>query len=657
MEESYGSLLKKASALIDQFAASKQTLDDFIEDASKNLKDMELQHREFVIVVVSGCIEQKKALDVIINPYLCHEGKTQKHFRSQFATMCYLTIFHFDDLGPAAYKTVVRSLNSENMLTFLMFFFSNLTTWIQNELNSIYDAQYLKDHWIDPLLRRRSEIMTLLRKLSVREPKTPSKTTKPVEFSFCNRKVPSRPQPAPSPLPEKYVPVPNSMYTLPKEVQTLHVLKQRNQQKGDELLDEANMSPFKCAKPQKSEQTKRAMAKIKEELDSKLKFNSIFKSPPVPMTKNTWPVKLNIATIMRQRALYNHQVEEELARMENLVEGAYEPSAFLQWQKAMRDKDHQEKTAIRDQRRATTLMNRFDVAIDRTKATECKKKAARLKKEESSQMKLKITQRRIQEEKKIRDKVRVLSGNFKTKPQKAREEVKKFKQSVVKQISKQNQKLYLQGREEEQAEVHKKMKAIREQNTIKSVPLIRLKFVDDTELAGHDLLEEMSCAEVKERLILMKEADIIEQQKKRNCILEEKHKKKQLLWEEMDNINLRSRVMGMAATFRKEEKRKAILKVQQTREETALVLQKKFEEKKQEYQKVMNFLRNKEAVENKAGGESQGQQTLLKTQFQKAGLKKINWEDLENNLQEYIERGDSQVVSQKKQLKKEMCPK
>ncbi|XP_051941234.1 cilia- and flagella-associated protein 99-like [Hippocampus zosterae] len=640
MAKRYGPLVKKAVVLIDQFPASKNTLDNFIEDAFKSLKDMAPQHQEFVIVVFSGCIEQKKILDIIVNTFYGHDGKhLPKYFRTQFVVICYLTVFHFDDLGLQAFNNIVRSLNNdENMHNFLNFFFRNLTTWIEDELNSIYDAPYVKDHWIDPLLRRRSEIEMFIKKLGAGDmPKTPSRTTEPVEFSFYNRKPPPRPHSEPSSVPEKYIPVPNSTYTIPKEVQILDELKQRNHQMTEEQLHEANLTAFKCAKPQKSEQTKRMMAKIKEELDSKLKFNSVFKGQPSPNNKKTWPVKLNSATILRQRALYDRKVEEEFQRVENLVEGGYESLYFLQWQKEMRDKDHQEKIAMSDQRHADTLINRLEIAMNRTKGTESKKKAARLKKDEASQMKLKTAQKRMQEINEKKDLVQQVSENCKKNPQKAKEKVKKFKQTVVKQVSEHCQELLRQAQEEAQAELDRKSKAISELHTIEYCPLVRLKYFDDTETAGHKLLDEMSHAELKERLFFMREAHMIEQQKKRDCILEGKQKKHQLLLEEMDNINLHSQVMEMASTLRKEEEREAKLRLQQTREETVVALQKKLEEKKQEYQKLKKKLGH-EATPSKQAAEN----TLKNFKIhRKARLKEVHWEDMEQSLEEYIERKGS----------------
>lgn len=68
--------------------------------------------------------------------------------------------------------------------------------------------------------------------------------------------------------------------------------------------------------------------------------------------------------------------------------------------------------------------------------------------------------------------------------------------------------------------------------------------------AGHELLGEMSLAELKERLALLKEAQQTEQQEKQEKILEVRQNKKQLLLEQMDTIDLHRRALAQAAAIR-----------------------------------------------------------------------------------------------------------
>ncbi len=124
-------------------------------------------------------------------------------------------------------------------LQFLTFFFTNLTTWIQEEWNNIYDAAYVEKHWIDPLLRWekhrkmfwfflgsdcwnesvylsfrwRPEIDSLMDQLAVKisrgsqAKRAPIKTTKPQEFSLTRPKPPPLPAPELIPQQEKCKPV------------------------------------------------------------------------------------------------------------------------------------------------------------------------------------------------------------------------------------------------------------------------------------------------------------------------------------------------------------------------------------------------------------------------------------------------------------------
>lgn len=99
--------------LLNKFTAGRQCLDDFMEDASKDLQvqvdsdqcpdaavlthpppkffyllqHMDTQHKRFILDVVSGCVEYKKLLDVVINAFYGQNGKClSRGDRSQFAS-------------------------------------------------------------------------------------------------------------------------------------------------------------------------------------------------------------------------------------------------------------------------------------------------------------------------------------------------------------------------------------------------------------------------------------------------------------------------------------------------------------------------------------------------------------------------------------------
>lgn len=68
--------------------------------------------------------------------------------------------------------------------------------------------------------------------------------------------------------------------------------------------------------------------------------------------------------------------------MERLVEGAREPSSFLQWQKEMREKDLHEELAMIERRRLDGRISYEEAAMARTRIMERNQKTAQQKKEE-----------------------------------------------------------------------------------------------------------------------------------------------------------------------------------------------------------------------------------------------------------------------------------
>ncbi|XP_041810514.1 cilia- and flagella-associated protein 99 [Chelmon rostratus] len=642
MASSDGSLVKQAIALLDKFNAGRECLDDFMEDAQKDLQNVDALQEKFILDVVSGCIEHKKLLDVVVSVFYGQNGKClSRRDRSQFVIVCYLATFALDDLGLQRFSNIIKSLDIKKMQTFLTFFFTNLTTWIQEEWNKIYDAAYVEKHWIGPLLRWRPEIDLLIERLAVRISrgsqvrKAPVKTTVPEEFSLTKPKPPPLPMPELIPQQEKCKPVPNSTYRAPKEMQKMEEIKEKNQQKTEELLHEANIKQFRCANPHKSENTQKVMSQIKADFDSKLKFNS-FRSSGLPssLKTNSWPIKLNSAAILRQGALYDRQVEEELQRVERLVEGAREPSSFLQWQKEMREKDLQEELASIERRRLEGRISYEEAAMARTRIMARNQRAAQLKKEETAQLMRRYAEKRLQEENEMRDLVQQVAEGHKNSKT-AKEKLQKFKQSIVKEVSEQSRELLRQALEDAQAELSRKFEIILEIRAIESLPNVRVRNFDDTETAGHELLGEMSLAELRERLALLKEAQQAEQQEKREHILEEKLHKKQLLLGQLDTIELHRRGLAQAAAIRREE-RKARLGFQQavTQDEKVLALQRKLEEKQQERQRLRQSEREKARASKQAAVH-----TVTKTETRnRKSLKEKTWEELELSLERYIHR-------------------
>uniref|UniRef100_A0A3Q4GTM8 Cilia and flagella associated protein 99 n=1 Tax=Neolamprologus brichardi TaxID=32507 RepID=A0A3Q4GTM8_NEOBR len=582
MASNYASLVKEAVQLLDKFRASRQCLDDFTEDAMKDLQDMDMLQRKFILDVVSGCVEQKKLLDVVINAFFGQHVKSVSRVeRSQFVVICYLATFLLDDLGLQCFSSIVKSLDIKKMHMFLGFFFSNLTTWIQDEWNNIYDAAFVAKQWIGPLLRWRPEIDILMDQLAVKISqgnllkKAATKTTEPQEFAL------TEPKPRPLPMPElipqqkKCKPVPSSTYKAPKEKQIIEENKQKNHQKAQELLYEANIKQFRCGNPQKSEHTMVCMCVSVCVCVCEgglvfcwLQHHLIL----VPQRAVSYPIKLNNAAILRKEALYKRWVEEEVQRIDRLVQGESDPSSFLQWQKEMREKDLQEQLPKIERRHLEACISEQEAALARKRIMERNQKAAQLKKEETAQLMQRYAEKRLQEEKEIKDLVQQVADGHKNSKA-AKEKLQKLKQSI--DVSEGKLQYYLLG--------------------------------------------EMSLYETKERLAHLKNKQQAEQEEKRKLILEEKQKQKQQLMEKLDKCAHVYVLMLVLPCGRKEERKAEKEFIQQVvaQDETVLALKKMLEEKKQERQKLKQTESKVKAPEQRRGHTGTHSEVILKSTTKK----------------------------------------
>ncbi|RXN11351.1 cilia- and flagella-associated 99 [Labeo rohita] len=380
--------------------------------------------------------------------------------------------------------------------------------------------------------------------------------------------------------------VPATTHRSPKEPEILDESKQRNRQKSLQILNEANSQQFRCANPQKSEKTQSVISQILQSRDAELQFDKLYTSgSPATQKTNSLPVRLNTTAILREGALYNRQLEEEIQRLERLSQGASEPSAFLQWQKEMKEKDLQEELAELERRRLEGRISHEEAVLARERVLERNHHKAQQTKEETAELMRRYAEKRLKEEKEMRELVeQVADGHKNSKAAKAK--LQEIKQRIVKEVSEQSRELLSQALEEAQAELTRKMELIRQIRALESVPLVRQKFVDDTETAGHDLLCEMSLAELRERLALLRESEQCELEDRRQRIFQEKQLKEQLLLEQLDNIALRRNLAEQAALRSQEEKRiRSELREAVSRDERVLALQKTLEQKQQERQK------------------------------------------------------------------------
>ncbi|KAM4673992.1 cilia- and flagella-associated protein 99 [Amazona ochrocephala] len=569
---------------LDKFNPEIQSMEDFLNESAKMLKTLNVTEQEFVLDTLAGCIKYKSLLDVVVNAFFVRDGRyCLIPERNLYIVICYLATFQLEELGLRHFSRIVKSLDTAKTQKFLRFFFNPLylNTWIKDEWSRFYDSLHVKENWIDPLLRWQPKVQQLIEQLTdkLSNHTTTVKTstvTQPKEFNLTVAKPRAIPIPLPIPVLEKGLPVPPSTYKPPKEKRQLEQIRTQNRRKAEDLLLKANADRFKCAimKSEKAENTQ-----YEDSTKSK------FQARKVQRKIDNIPIKLNSAAILREGALYQRKMEQELKRIENLLQGAGDPSEFLEWQKQMRDKDLEEQLAEIEYRRLQGKLSYEEAVLAHQNVVQENKKKADLMREEKADLMHQYEEKRLQEQQEVRELVeQVIEGHKNAKEAKIK--LQKYKQEIVQKVCEEKEDLRRQALEEDEEKLRKRSELIQQIRLIGSVPSIRHKFVDLTETGGHGLTCEMSIVELRERLALLREEQKAAEEEKRDQIIHEKQAKEQLLLDKLDQILVfRAELSRAAALKQEEEKRKPQSGERPVKDERILNLQKKIVEKKKERKK------------------------------------------------------------------------
>ncbi|XP_035181588.1 cilia- and flagella-associated protein 99 isoform X1 [Oxyura jamaicensis] len=575
---------------LNKFNPENQSVEDFLNESAKMLQTLNVTEEKFVLETLAGCVEYKSLLDVVVNAFFVRDGRyCLISERNLYVVICYLATFQLEELGLQHFSRIVKSLDIAKMHKFLRFFFNALylNTWIKDEWSRFYDLLYVKENWIDPLLRWQPKVQQLIEqltdKLSNRTTTVKTSTvTQPKEFNLTVPKPRAIPIPLPIPALEKCPPVPPSTYKPPKEKKQLEEIKTKNRQKAEDLLLKANTNQFKCAttNPEKGENTHNGM-----------KSMPAFRAQKIQKKIDNIPIKLNAAAILREGALYQRKMEQELKRIENLLRGAGDPSEFLEWQKQMRGKDLEEQLAETECRRLQGKLSHEEAVLAHQNVTQENKKKADLMREEKAELMHQYAEKRLQEQKEMRELVeQVVEGHKNAKQAKLK--LQKYKQQIVQEVCEENRELLRLALEEEEEKLRKRCELIQQIRAIESLPSLKHKFVDLTETGGHGLICEMSIVELRERLALLREAQKAAEEEKRDQIIHEKQAKEQLLLDKLDQISVFRAELGRAAALKQEEKkRKSQAGESHMKDQRVLNLQKKIVEKAMERKKQAGLLK------------------------------------------------------------------
>lgn len=92
-------------------------------------------------------------------------------------------------------------------------------------------------------------------------------------------------------------------------------------------------------------------AEVEAERSKELKFNSFRAKPPPKYPSGGADVKLNVAAVLREDALYKKKQEQDAALIKGYEAALRDSTEFYQWQTEMKGKDEAKRKAEVERRR------------------------------------------------------------------------------------------------------------------------------------------------------------------------------------------------------------------------------------------------------------------------------------------------------------------
>lgn len=624
----YDLLIKACVEGLTGFDVHTQAADLRLEEllANNQLDDAE---ETFVVEVFSGCVRYHALLEVTVGKFYLDEGK--KMLRKDcilYKIFSYISMLRLNDLGFENFKSFVQSQDTNKMYRFLKYLFDppKLQSWLKVEWCHIYDQKFIEDTVLPNLLDNMTESHTLISQLSDKlQNKSPAKKptayTKPVPFELT--KVKPRGVPMPEEVPKLPVtnPVPKTTYVSPREETKLMQIKEDNRKKSQKLLDNVQNISKNHTKTEKSSKTQQRLNTILQDEEAQLKFDC-HKARPVPksVTKNNSEIKLNAASILREDALYAKREEQEVKKIVGVLSGEGTDEDFQIWQQ-MRDEAIKREEAEKQARKHMIgLISYEEAMLAKQRLTEANKQKVVRMKIEADKMLQEYLLAQLRDEEETREKVLTIQESHQ-QAKIAQTKLQDVKRKLVQEVHAESKMLMQIAVEEAEKEMERKMKLIQEIRAFDRTPISTQKFVDLTATAGFGFLCEMSIAELRERIVLIKEEAEKELEDKRGDILAEKVSYKKMIENKLDAISHHREMISKESEVKSKEKEK-MKSPPQIKSEEIDSLQKKLEEKRAERMKMKSM--------TQTAFQSLPVKRVVNLEAEKRAMEERRWKELEH---------------------------
>ena len=361
---------------------------------------------------------------------------------------------------------------------------------------------------------------------------------------------------------------------------------------------------------------------VEKNIIKSLKFNQKFLNKKIDFDKFKADVKYNEAAILKEEFMIEKKNKEEEKELNKILIEKKDRKEFDRWVTEMKIKDDIERMEKVDKRKIEQMISR-EISSNYYNL----RKNRNMEKYSELKMNEKMNNDKIKEEKEedIKNKKNTVE---KLKKEEENAILKKFKiiedkQNLYQKRKKEFNELNLLTSKENKIMKEKRDSIISQIRTLEKIPKKRETGFDPTETPGYGFLNEMSLAELRERLALQKKmtSDEIECKKEENKLkmlqrADDLYNKALMIQE---NRNKLRNMKEMERKFKKEQKDSLDEKYRIERENNIIKCKKELEDKKNRMRKEdENFLKRIREIK-------------LQLQYNKVGADQVEYKHNENN--------------------------
>ncbi|CAF3784877.1 unnamed protein product [Adineta steineri] len=539
---------RNANQYSELFYHCVQVLNDYTENVSEEIfldeyfQANKVPNEAFVSTVLFDCIRHSTLLKTITDIFYGTDGvNIRKSEKNIYKVLSYLIFFQLDTIQFKLLRGFINSVHLNRVHQFLKFLINekHLET-IEKQCMKVYDEEYMNGKIGGVIKAYLPDLRGILLDL-----------TDAVEGRTAAREIPestktkpfnlTAPKPRTVSIPkiiqkmEKSRSVPKTTYELSRDQIELDKIREANYRQSLQRLDQTRSLTNNFMQTEKTAKTQSKLNKIIEENENNLQFEHFRANPPPKTQINKIPVKLNVAAVLKESQLYKKQEDDVRRRLLDYESGGKDAHEFLEWQQTKQKQDYDEQMNTIERKRLEGKMSYEEAILARQRLVDENRRLAEELKRETREIVENHVKEKVKEEQRMKQLIDdVITGRENTKI--SQQKLQQYKADFVKQYKEEYKQLMKQALEDAEAEMRQRAELIQQIRALESVPIDRYKPVDLTSVAGHGVHDEMSIAELRERLELVKLEREKERESRRDQIVKEKQTKEQMITNTVQNI-------------------------------------------------------------------------------------------------------------------------